>query len=170
MNEIDAFAVHHASLGISLGLQLICALALLVLTFGIHGAGVVGVTKLLELDPKKLRAHRINPAAFGLMLAIALSLLVLHLLEILVFTLFYIEVGAIKGFEAALYTSINAFTTLGNPDASFPRQWRIIAALEGLAGFLLIGWSTAIFVSDVNRLLRERPSGARRHHVVDSSE
>jgi hypothetical protein len=158
MEKFDALAVHTTSLSISLGLQLLCGLGLLVLIFGIHGAGIVGVTKLLKLDPHKLRAHRVDFAAFGLMLTIALSLFALHLIEVLVFAFFYIAVDAVNGFEEALYVSINAFTTLGNPAGHFPRDWRIVAALEGLVGFLLIGWSTAIFVTDVNRLLRERPT------------
>lgn len=158
MKNLDVIAAELPRIGVSLGVQVGAGLGLLILIFGIHGAGVVGVTKLLRLEPSKLRAHRVDFEAFGLMLAVGLCLFALHLLEIFVFAFFYLFVGAIEGFEDALFISISAFTTLGSPDGNFPRDWRIVAALEGLVGFLLIGWSTAIFVTDMNRLLRERPS------------
>ena len=31
----------------------------------------------------------------------------------------------------------------------------LVGAIEGLVGFLLIGWSTAVFVTDMNKLLRK---------------
>ena len=40
------------------------------------------------------------------------------------------------------------------PGFAFPPQWRLVGAVEALAGFLLIGWSTAVFVTDMNKLLR----------------
>ena len=40
-------------------------------------------------------------------------------------------------------------------ELGFPVEWRLVGALEGLIGFLLIGWSTAFFVTDMNRLLRQ---------------
>ena len=70
------------------------------------------------------------------------------------FGLFYLVVGAVPDLEQALYFSASAYATLGQPEASFPLEWRLVGALEGLAGFLLLGWSTAFFVTDMNKLLR----------------
>lgn len=158
MNQLNSAVSGEIGLGISLGLQLAFGLVLLLFIFAIHGAGIVGVTKLLHLEPAKLRAHRVDYKAFGLIMAIALTLFALHLIEITMFAAFYLAVGALEGFEEALFFSISAFTTLSGPGGDFPREWRIVAALEGLAGFLLIGWSTAVFVTDMNKLLRERPT------------
>ena len=33
-------------------------------------------------------------------------------------------------------------------------DWRIVGAFEGLVGFLMIGWSAAVFVSDMEKVLR----------------
>lgn len=142
--------------GTSLGVQLLAALVLLVVMVVIHGAGIVGVTKYLRLEDRSLRAHRVDFKAFGLLITIALCLFALHLLEIGIFALFYRAVGALGDLEAALYFSISAYSTLGQPDLEFPAQWRILGAIEGLVGFLLIGWSTAIFYADINKLLREK--------------
>ena len=87
--------------------------------------------------------------------AVALLLFALHVAEIALFALFYLAVGAAGDFEQALFSSASAYTTLGEPQADFPREWRLLGALEGLTGFLLLGWSTAFFVTDMNRLLRQ---------------
>ena len=141
--------------GISLGVQLFAALGLVVLMVLIHASGILAATRLLKLEDKSLRAHRVDLKAFGLLISIALILFVLHLFEIAVFALFYKAVEAVAEFEAALYFSASAFTTLGQPDVQFPEEWRLVGAIEGLVGFLLIGWSTAVFITDMNKVLRE---------------
>ena len=85
----------------------------------------------------------------------ALGLFALHTLEIGLFASFYLGVGAIGDLEQALYYSTSAYATLGHPDIPFPDQWRLVGAVEGLSGFLLLGWSTAVFVTDMNKLLRK---------------
>jgi hypothetical protein len=138
-----------------LGMQLSAAFLLIVLMTLVHGFGVVLVTKLLRLEDSALRAHRLDYRAFGILTTMALSLFMLHALEITLFGLFYLAVGALRTFEEALYFSASSYATLGHPDISFPAEWRLLGAIEGLAGFLLIGWSTAVFVTDMNKLLRK---------------
>ena len=138
-----------------LGAEILTAYLLVILLTLVHGIGVVLVTKLLNLDDDALRTHRLDLGAFGLLTIMALSLFALHTLEIGIFALFYLGVGAIRDFEQALYFSTSAYATLGHPDIAFPAEWRLVGAVEGLAGFLLIGWSTAVFVTDMNKLLRK---------------
>jgi hypothetical protein len=87
--------------------------------------------------------------------AVALLLFALHVTEIALFGLFYLAVGAVPDLEQALFYSASAYATLGHPAMNFPLEWRLVGALEGLAGFLLLGWSTAFFVTDMNKLLRQ---------------
>ena len=121
----------------------------------VHAIGVVAITRMLRLDGDKVRAHRVDHAAVGLSVVMALALFALHLLEIWIFAGFYLAAGAIDQLEPALYFSASAYTTLGTPEPHFPLEWRLIGAIEGLVGFLLIGWSTGVFISDMNKLLRE---------------
>ena len=122
----------------------------------IHGAGIVGATRLLRLEDRTLRAHRVGGKAFRLLISIALCIFALHLLEIATFALFYLAVDALPTVEAALYFSMSAYATLGHPDLNFPDDWRLVGAVEGLIGFLLIGWSTAVFIADMNKVIREQ--------------
>ena len=142
--------------------QLGAALLLVMLMVLIHAAGIIGTTKLLGLEDRALRAHRVDLRAFGLLISIALCLFVLHLAEIAVFAGFYRLVDAVPDAETALYYSASAFTTLGHPDVQFPREWRLVGAIEGLVGFLLIGWSTAVFIADMNKVLSEEERGDSR--------
>ena len=139
-----------------LGAEILTAYLLVILMTVTHGLGVVLVTKLLGLEDNALRAHRLDLGAFGLLTSMALSLFALHTIEIGMFALFYLGVGAIRDFEQALYFSTSAYATLGHPDVDFPVEWRLVGAVEGLAGFVLIGWSTAVFVTDMNKLLRKQ--------------
>jgi hypothetical protein len=138
-----------------LGTQLLTSVLLIILMTLVHGFGVVGTTKLLRLEDATLKAHWLDYRAFGLLTSMALTLFALHGLEIALFAGFYLIVGAVKTVEQGLYFSASAYATLGHPDINFPDRWRLVGAIEGLVGFLLLGWSTAVFVTDMNKLLRK---------------
>ena len=139
----------------SLWTQLGAAAGLVVLMTFVHAVGIVGFTRLFGLDDRALRAHRVDLKAFGLLITVALCLFSLHLVEIALFAAFYMLVGAIGALEPALFYSATAYTTLGHPEIAFPTEWRLVGAIEGLVGFLLIGWSTGVFIADMNKLLRD---------------
>ena len=120
-----------------------------------HGAGVVAIAHVLRLDGERPRRRRLRLEAIPVLSAVALLLFALHSFEIFLFAGFYLAVGAFAGLEEALFFSTTAYATLSQPASGFPVEWRLVGAMEGLIGFLLIGWSTAFFVTDMNRLLRE---------------
>lgn len=139
-----------------LGTQILIAYLLVILSTLIHAVGIVLITKALRLDDATLRAHRLDLGALALLVTMALGMFALHTMEIGVFALFYLAVGALPDLESALFFSAESYTTLG-PTITLPTEWRLVGAVEGLAGFVLIGWSIAVFVADMNKLLRERP-------------
>lgn len=138
-----------------LGAQLAASAGLVCLMALIHAIGVIGITKMLGLEDRSLRAHRVDFSALILLVSMALCLFAVHIIEITLFAVFYMAVGAIDGLEPALFFSASAYTTLGTIEASLPHHWRLVGAIEGLVGFLLIGWSTGVFITDMNKLLRE---------------
>ena len=81
-----------------------------------------------------------------------LGVLGLHGIEIWLFAGLYLLLGEIGTLEEALYFSASTFSTLGYGDVVLSASWRLVAAMEGITGFLLIGWSTAFLVSVVGRL------------------
>jgi voltage-gated potassium channel len=139
--------MHH----MNLVLELAVATALVVLSVFIH---LGGIALLLAL----LRRHRGKPDTRTLwhegmaILGAAGGLFVLHALEIWLYAAFYLMVGALSGLEAALYFSTSSYTTVGYGDVVLDERWRLIGAIEGANGLILLGWSTAFFVAIVGRI------------------
>lgn len=137
----------------ALWVQLLAAIGLIVLVTLIHGTGVVITTKMFKHESRHLQGRRLVIREFRLMVPMALCLFGLHLAEISVFAAFYFAFGAPGGFADALYASAAAYTTLGIAEGALG-EWKMVGAFEGLAGFLLIGWSAAVFVTDMEKILR----------------
>lgn len=143
----------------NLGYQIAASLLLMMLLAVVHGLGILLISKLLRLEEERLQAHPIDVTAFVLVAAVAVALFALHMTEIGIFAGFYLWVGALADAEAALFFSASAYSTLANTVEGFPDRWRLIGAIEGLVGFLLIGWSTAVFVADMQILFRKKRIG-----------
>lgn len=138
-----------------LATQLTTAAMLAVVMTLIHAAGVVAIARLLGLDRPPCETRRRMLGASLVLSEVALLLFVLHIIEIGLFAAFYLAVGAFGTVEEAIFFSTSAYSTLSQPAEGFPIEWRLVGSIEGLIGFLLIGWSTAFFVTDMNSLLRD---------------
>ena len=63
-------------------------------------------------------------------------------------------------FEASVYFSLVAFTTLGFGDILLPEEWRLLGGICAANGLLMIGLLTAILVETLRETrLRQRQSG-----------
>jgi hypothetical protein len=67
--------------------------------------------------------------------------------EIWLWAACYLVIDLLPDLETALYFSIVTFSTIGYGDIVPARDWRVLAALEDINGFLFIGWSTAYLVA-----------------------
>lgn len=138
-----------------LAIQLAAAAMLAVTMTLVHAAGVVGIARLLGLDRPPCETRRRMVGVSLVLSEVALLLFALHMIEIGLFAAFYLAIGAFGTAEEAIFFSTSAYSTLSQPAHGFPVEWRLVGSIEGLIGFLLIGWSTAFFVTDMNRLLRD---------------
>lgn len=82
----------------------------------------------------------------------AAGLFALHAAEIWLYAMVYAVSGALSSFEEALYFSTSTYTTVGYGDVVLPKGWRVLGAIEGANGIILLGWSTAFFVSVVGKI------------------
>ena len=133
--------------------QMVAATLLIAMAIIIHGTGVVITTKLFKHESLQLKGRKLLAREFRLMVPMALCLFALHVAEIYMFALFFFIFGDVRPFDEALYASASAYTTLGIAEGSLG-PWKLVGAFEGLAGFLLIGWSAAVFVTDMEKILR----------------
>ncbi len=141
----------------SLGLELAVGGGMVLLTTLVHGAGLIFLRRALRLETIEEIENRIRPMSFRALMAttgLVLGLFLLHGFEIALYGWLYMWLGAVKGMEPAMYFSTMTYGTVGFSDKLLVGPWRLIAAIEGVNGLLLIGWSTAFFVTLATRLGR----------------
>jgi hypothetical protein len=136
-------------------LRLLQGILLLGLTVAIHAA-VLGW--MLHRFQKNLAAA-LTMGFVGiswLLTRIAAVTVIAHLLEITIWALYYRLSGALPSIENSFYFSSVTYATIGYGDIVLPEPWRLHAAMEGLTGILMCGWSGAFFFAAVNRLYLAR--------------
>jgi hypothetical protein len=122
-----------------------------------HGAGLLFLTRVLRLEAREEAAERIGPVSLrGIVVTVAviLALFALHGIEIWAYALLYDGLGAVEGLRNAVYFSTITYGAIGYDDAAMAEEWRLVAAIEGINGIILIGWSTAFFVTVIGRVRR----------------
>jgi voltage-gated potassium channel Kch len=82
-----------------------------------------------------------------------LLLFLAALVELNIWAVTYLAVGAIPDIEPALYFSTVTFTTLGYGDLTLDTNWRLLSSFEAANGTLMFGWSTAIVVAVLHRMV-----------------
>lgn len=130
-------------------IDLISGVLLLTTTVAIHGA-------VISLNVRWLRNVRTITGSFRLQTLILSRLAVwcvlAHLVEITVWAIFYVAAGVMPDFETASYFSAVTYATIGYGDVVPPEDWRLLAAMEGLAGILMCAWSGGFIFAIVGRL------------------
>lgn len=136
-------------------LNILCGMALVAATVMIHGFGLLGLLRWSRRKGETLGGGAAPFVRVAYLMGVVLGLFCLHGLEIALYAVFYLAVGALSGMESALYFSASTFTTVGFGDVVLDADWRLVSAIESANGFLLIGWSTAFLVSVTERLVGE---------------
>ncbi len=137
--------------------QLLVATLMVLLTVTIHGIGLLYLARMLSEERAEEREANLSPLSLrGLVttLGTVLGLFALHGIEIWLYALVYLSLDALPDFETAVYFSTITYSTIGYDDEGLATAWQLVAAVEGMNGILLMGWSTAFFISLMGRLRR----------------
>jgi hypothetical protein len=137
--------------------ELALATMMVLLTVAIHGAGLYALARLLRLEEREEAEEHVHPlSARGIAatLIVIVCLFALHGLEIWLYAFLYLGIGSVEGFREAIYFSTITYGAIGYDDAAMAEQWRLVSAIEGINGIILIGWSTAFFVTLIARMRR----------------
>lgn len=116
------------------------------LTVLTHVLGLMVITAMASNLRESLRLHGMH-YRIAIMIALVLGLFGVVTAEIWIWAFSYVLLGVTSNFEESLYLSTVTFSTVGYGDVVPARPWRMLAALEGVTGFLMIGWSTAFLVA-----------------------
>lgn len=131
--------------------NLVIGTAVISATVLVHTLGLMLISRTMVEVIRWLRLHRHRPGQTVAMIATVLGLFLAHTVEIWSWALVYLAIGAFDRLETALYFSTTTFSTVGFGDVTMTARWRLLGALEGVNGFLLIGWSTAYLVGASTR-------------------
>lgn len=131
--------------------ELLLATGMVILTAVIHLTGLGLLTRLLRSHSRVMRRLKIRPLT--LLLTATLGIIVIHTAEIWVWAVLYLfGLDAFRNFEEALYFSTVTYASVGYGDLLMSPQWRILGAIEGAAGVIMLGWSTAYLFSVLTQL------------------
>ncbi len=147
---------------LALGALMVC------LTVALHFLGLLMLVRMLRQGGHRFNAHESVAGQGMLIVCVVLGIVAIHTLEIWLYAVAFLAIGSFSDVESALYFSTVSFSSLGYGDVLLAPDWRLVGAIEGVNGLILIAWSTA-FLFSVTRRLRtlehdwlERPSDPDR--------
>ena len=124
---------------------------LVALTVLIHTAGLVLLSRITPWIGRRLGLHNHDAGRAVIMMASVLGIFALHTLEVWLWAAMFAQLHVTPTFLDALDLSTAMFSTIGYGQTSIDSSWRLLTALEGINGFILIGWSTAYLVGVATR-------------------
>jgi len=125
--------------------------AVILITVLIHTAGLIGITHAMAWLVGHFRMHGRRSRVVAIV-TVVLGLFAILTVEVWLWAICYLAVGAFKDLETSLYFSTVTYSTLGFGDVLPAAGWRLLSALEAVNGFLVIGWSTAYLVGASTRV------------------
>src|SRR6202166_5159779 len=144
------------------------AIVLVTLTLSLQCAGMAAVIAWARpsFAPSVLRLGPIRSAM--LMMRVMTAFIVLHVLEILLWTAFYRWL-CFPFWESAFYFSAASYATVGYGDVVLPHMWRTLGPVESIIGVLMCGLSASFLFAIVSRLFEREAqlAGGRAKHPGD---
>ncbi|MFO1025056.1 MAG: hypothetical protein U1E70_07735 [Acetobacteraceae bacterium] len=141
-------------------------LVLVAVSLVIHAVGLALIGALLvKWFGGGTAAKRTSSSLFrfaSVIAMVSLTLAILHGVEAGVWMAAYLALGASDTVHDAILISLQMVTTLGPTDAHLHSGWRLMGPLEGIAGMLAFGLSTAFLIAVFQRVSPFASAGADR--------
>jgi hypothetical protein len=135
-----------------LGLNLGAASLMVAVTVLVHFWGLLGLTAAMERSSGRLRLHEGRVRQALLIVLVVFGIFALHTTQIWLYAVLYRLLGEMRSFNEALYFSTSTFVTVGYGDVVLSPRWRLLGAIEGANGVILVAWSTAFLLTVTSRL------------------
>jgi hypothetical protein len=97
--------------------------------------------------------RRVSRHPYSLLIRSVVTLLLLHFTEAALWAAYYVLGKGLPDFATAIYFSMVSYATTGYGDVVLPMSMRLVGAAEGMVGTLMAGWSVALIVAVVQRML-----------------
>jgi hypothetical protein len=144
---------------------------LVAITMAMHAFGMPVVLRVHEAWRSYSKRRPSFAKGIGGLILASWAILLVHLLEVLVWAIFFFWRGALPTKSLAYYFSLNEYTTVGSA-YSLPIRWRLLEGMIAMAGLLTFAWSTGILFTlaqdfqkeqEQLRTLRLERKAARAH-------
>ncbi len=132
-------------------LNLLIGTVVIGLTVLVHTFGLIAITHAMRYLVARFRMHG-RRSRIVAMISVVMGLFAVITAEVWLWAGLYRLLDIFSDFETALYFSTITFSTVGYGDIVPAHAWRVLAGLEGVNGFLLIGWSTAYLIAAGTRI------------------
>ena len=135
--------------------ELALATVMVTLTVLLHGFGLILLARMLRFEHRHETAPHTHPGStreLGLLVVAILGLFALHGVQIWLYAGLYLLIGAIGDLREAVYFSTITYGAIGYTDQAMAERWRLVSAIEGINGILMIGWSTAFLIRSIGLL------------------
>ena len=131
-------------------LAALSAFVLVAITVTVHA---FGLGALLSVGRRRLSEPptRLWPVT-RLLIKLVWYLILFHMIEILMWGMFYYWRGCLPDAESAFYFSGVSYSTIGYGDLVLQKPWRMLGPVEGVTGILMCGLSASFFFAVVSRM------------------
>ena len=124
---------------------------MLLLIVLIHAAGMRMLTDRFEARMQSLGPQGSTWRPDLLMGVVVMLMLMLHLLEIWVWSAALVYSGLVVNWRAAGFFAANTYTTVGYGNFVLPDGWHMLAPIIAMSGLFTFGWTGSVLVEIVRR-------------------
>lgn len=130
-------------------------IALVAVTLTIHAFAMPMTLAACSIAQKRRPNWRGFFAGVRVLLLGSCLIVVAHLVEVAVWSGFFLLRGAFPTSSASFYYSLLQYTTVGS-DLNLPDRWRLLGGMIAIAGALAFAWSTAVLLALAQRFQDEQ--------------
>jgi hypothetical protein len=125
---------------------------MLLLIVLMHAAGMRMLTDRFQMRLQALNAPSGNTWLPDLLMGrVVLLMLLLHLVEIWVWSAALVYSGLVPNWRAAGFFAANTYTTVGYGNFVLPLGWHMLAPIIAMSGLFTFGWTGSVLVEVVRR-------------------
>lgn len=133
---------------------LLLSLVLAVMTVAVHSIG----TNIAICSCKgwlRSKSPRSQMAITAVMSYLVGFLLIVHFVEAALWAVAMLWWAGMPDLSTAFYYSMTSYTTVGYGDVLLPESTRLLGPIESVLGVMMMGWSTAVIVTVVQRMFTD---------------
>jgi hypothetical protein len=141
MNETLIHSQHVLSVG-----EVLWGILLTAITMAIHGVGMPATLSVARRTWRRWPPRHAFPSGVPVLILASWMIVVVHLVEVAVWSGFLVLRGAMPGVADAFYYTLCQYVTVGS-DLSLPPRWRLEGGMISMAGLLTFAWSTSVLLA-----------------------